>query len=284
MEETKLDKIKKTFMTFMIILLSLNLIAMTVLVINNLSARKALVTNIANTTYEYLETTFLEEFSSLLGRNNLEVVNMHLKTIRRQYIRDMSNCFGVDVSTEAEKLLESSILEYIQDGDTDESIISDSDPLSFRELYLQRFKIALSSPLREGSMERVTSQFGPRLTPDALRSENVGGIAKEEFHSGTDLLAREGTPVYATHSGYTRLRFGDSGYGNLVEIRNISLNGYRVSTRYAHLKRILVGRGQYVNEGDIIGLVGNTGRSTGVHLHYEVIVNGEHQNPLDYVF
>ena len=94
-------------------------------------------------------------------------------------------------------------------------------------------------------------------------------------HLGTDYAASIGTPVYATALG-TVTHAGQKGaYGLLIEIKHA--NGYR--TRYAHLSKVLVKNGQYVSQQQTIGKVGTTGRSTGPHLHYEIIKNGTHINP-----
>ena len=94
-------------------------------------------------------------------------------------------------------------------------------------------------------------------------------------HLGTDYAASIGTPVYATALGTITHAGRKGAYGLLVEIKHA--NGYR--TRYAHLSKILVKNGQHVTQQQTIGKVGTTGRSTGPHLHYEIIKNGTHINP-----
>ncbi|MEE3234184.1 MAG: peptidoglycan DD-metalloendopeptidase family protein [Candidatus Latescibacterota bacterium] len=94
-------------------------------------------------------------------------------------------------------------------------------------------------------------------------------------HLGTDYAASIGTSVYATALGTITHAGRKGGYGLLVEIKHA--NGYR--TRYAHLSKILVKNGQHVSQQQTIGKVGTTGRSTGPHLHYEIIKNGTHINP-----
>ncbi len=96
-------------------------------------------------------------------------------------------------------------------------------------------------------------------------------------HKGIDLAARHGTPIYAPANGIVRFSGRQRGYGITLEIDH--QNGYR--TKYAHLSRIMkkARRGRYVKKGQMIARVGNTGFSTGAHLHYEVIVNGRHRNP-----
>lgn len=94
-------------------------------------------------------------------------------------------------------------------------------------------------------------------------------------HLGTDYAASHGTPVYATAIGTVTHAGNRGGYGLLVEIEHA--NGYR--TRYAHLSKILVKRGQRVAQQQTVGRVGSTGRSTGPHLHYEILKNGRQINP-----
>jgi murein DD-endopeptidase MepM/ murein hydrolase activator NlpD len=106
------------------------------------------------------------------------------------------------------------------------------------------------------------------------RSDPVTG--GEEFHAGLDIAGDRGQPVFATASG-TITYAGDQGnYGNLLVIDH----GYGLETRYGHLMAFSVNKGDQVKRGDIIGRVGNTGRATGNHLHYEVLANGTLLNPL----
>ncbi|HVH27276.1 MAG TPA: peptidoglycan DD-metalloendopeptidase family protein [Vicinamibacterales bacterium] len=96
------------------------------------------------------------------------------------------------------------------------------------------------------------------------------------FHQGIDISTDRGQPVYATADG-TVASAGRAGeYGNLIVLRH----AFGLSTRYGHLSRFNVGVGQTINRGDVIGYVGSTGRSTGSHLHYEILVNGRLINPL----
>jgi murein DD-endopeptidase MepM/ murein hydrolase activator NlpD len=98
---------------------------------------------------------------------------------------------------------------------------------------------------------------------------------ERRFHSGLDLSAPRGTPIYAAAGG-TIVHCGyQSGYGKIVEIRHTGT----MRTRYAHLHQIKVKTGQTIDASTVIGTVGATGRATGPHLHYEVIKNGQHVNP-----
>ncbi|QAY80490.1 M23 family metallopeptidase [Sphingosinicella sp. BN140058] len=118
--------------------------------------------------------------------------------------------------------------------------------------------------------QAMTSGFGARQDPINGRRAN---------HAGVDIAAVTGTPVYATADGYVGRSRWAGGYGNLVEINHG--NGYQ--TRFGHLSRRIVGEGQYVRRGALLGLIGSTGRSTGPHLHYEVRYNGAALDPTPFI-
>lgn len=126
-------------------------------------------------------------------------------------------------------------------------------------------------PLRTESMKRMASGYG-------YRSDPIYGTSR--FHEGLDFASDIGTPVYATARGRVAKAWWESGYGNMVEIDH----GYDYVTRYAHLSRIDVKAGDTVGRGDVVGAVGNTGKSTGPHLHYEVRYKDTPQNPINYYF
>lgn len=112
----------------------------------------------------------------------------------------------------------------------------------------------------------LSSSFGARRDPFNGR---------RAFHSGIDIAHYVGTKVYATASGTVTSRGAVSGYGNMVKVAN----GDRFMTVFGHLDKILVKRGQQIARGDVIGTMGNTGRSTGPHLHYEIRDQGNAINP-----
>ena len=126
-------------------------------------------------------------------------------------------------------------------------------------------------PVNEKNLRAMASGYGYRRDP-------IYGTTK--FHEGMDFSAPVGTPVYATGDARVQSAGWHSGYGNLIELDH----GYHYLTRYAHLSEILVRPGQTVRRGDLIGRVGNTGKSTGPHLHYEVRLNGVAQNPVHYYY
>ncbi|MFD0959743.1 peptidoglycan DD-metalloendopeptidase family protein [Paenibacillus chungangensis] len=117
---------------------------------------------------------------------------------------------------------------------------------------------------------KMTSQFGYRRDPISGRSS---------LHNGLDIGGRRGEPVYATADGTVTLSERTYPHGNNIMIDH----GRDIETRYLHLNARYVEIGDKVVKGQQIGELGNTGRSTGPHLHYEVIVNGSHVNPLPYI-
>ena len=127
-----------------------------------------------------------------------------------------------------------------------------------------RSTVPLASPVRDP--HRLTSGFGSRRDPFRKR---MG------FHQGLDLAAPRGTPIYATAAGSVLRAGRDGAYGNLVELDH----GNGVRTVYAHLHEYHVRLGQRVRAGERIGRMGRTGRATGVHLHYEVLVDGKAVDP-----
>jgi len=116
----------------------------------------------------------------------------------------------------------------------------------------------------------MSSGFGYRTSPFT---------GQREFHKGIDIAARLKAPIIAPANGIVKFVGWDHGYGKSILISH----GHGIETRYGHLQKALVKKGQYVERGDTIALVGNTGRSTGPHLHYEVHVKGMAVNPLRYI-
>src|SRR3546814_6057402 len=100
------------------------------------------------------------------------------------------------------------------------------------------------------------------------------------MHAGIDLAGPVGTKIYATADGIVaRSEYNGCGYGNLVELSH----GRGIETRYGHMSKRLVAEGQRVKRGDVIGLMGSTGRSTGSHLPYAVRIDGKAVNPIPFM-
>ena len=126
-------------------------------------------------------------------------------------------------------------------------------------------------PVLNKDLKRMASGYGWRVDP-------VYHIRR--FHEGMDFSAPVGTDIFATGNGTVTYSGWKQGYGETIEIDH----GFNYKTRYAHCSKRMVKVGQKVKRGDVIALVGNTGKSTGPHLHYEVLYNGRHVDPRNYYF
>ena len=170
------------------------------------------------------------------------------------------------VITTAKKLDKTLKQIYVQSKSYDQII-----PLALNKEEMLRCLPAIQPVVNKG-LERTSSGFGMRINP----------IYKtKELHPGLDFAAPTGTEVYVTGDGVVELaEYSFRGYGNNIIIDH----GFGLKTHYCHLSQIKVMNGQKVKRGEIIGLIGSTGLSTGPHLHYEVIKNGEKVNPIYYLF
>ena len=127
-------------------------------------------------------------------------------------------------------------------------------------------------PISNKDLKHIPSGYGWRTDPIYKTSE---------FHPGLDFTANTGTKIYATGDGVVaEANANAQGYGNHVIINH----GFGYQTLYGHMSRMAVREGQKIKRGELIGYVGSTGRSTGPHVHYEVIRNGEKINPINYFF
>ena len=134
----------------------------------------------------------------------------------------------------------------------------------------RRNALAAATPSIWPSTGWLSSMMGHRVDP-------ITGA--DDFHSGLDIAGERGQPVYATAAGTVTHTGFQGGYGNLIVLDH----GFGLETRYGHLLNYGVKQGAKVKRGDLIGHVGNTGRSTGYHLHYEVLANGKLLNPLQFL-
>jgi len=131
-------------------------------------------------------------------------------------------------------------------------------------------KLRVTPTIWPTDSRKVSSPYGIRKDPFTHRAR---------FHAGIDISGSSGDPVYAAADGTVVQTGRDSSHGNNIMISH----GNGIKTHYSHLSKIQVAAGTVVQKGDIIGLMGSTGRSTGPHLHYEVYVNGEHVDPQPYL-
>ena len=174
---------------------------------------------------------------------------------------------------EEEEEYEVSILRVVLTVKPLETIVAGKMDAEQTEIYamyaetgglLQQF----ASPLDLYWYNYISSYYGYRKNP------NTGN---EELHRGVDIAVPTGTTVYAAHDGTVTTAAYDSYYGNYVVIEK---DGY--TTKYAHMDSLSVSAGQSITKGTVIGTTGNTGSSTGSHLHIECLYNGEYYNPLFY--
>ena len=162
-------------------------------------------------------------------------------------------------------------------ADSAEAVADLKADAQFRTLFqtwkkldtLQQGTVAIPSVHPVADLQ-FTSNFG-------IRSDPFRGTAA--MHAGVDIPGPVGTPVYATADGVVDRAERAGGYGNLVEIDH----GKGIQTRYGHLSKILVADGTRVRRGQLIALMGSTGRSTGPHLHYEVRIDGHAVNPVPFL-
>jgi murein DD-endopeptidase MepM/ murein hydrolase activator NlpD len=139
---------------------------------------------------------------------------------------------------------------------------------SVRNVVERREALAAATPSLWPVHGWLTDMFGKRSDPFT---------GETGFHQGIDISTEKGNPVHATADGKVESASYSGDYGNLIVIKH----GFGLVTHYGHLSGYAVHAGQEVKRGQIIGYVGSTGRSTGSHLHYEILVNGSVLNPMD---
>jgi len=176
---------------------------------------------------------------------------------------------GVAKTVEAEDLFQLAKSQMPQIDSKLEAQVRPALELTLAEEEARAAALPNSKPLK-GNLD-VSSEFGLRRNP-------FGGLSYE-MHSGIDFRGPIGTPIYATADGIIVKAQYSGGYGKQVVIDH----GYGYETLYAHLSDIEVQAGDRVRRGDLIGELGNTGRSSGPHLHYEVHRNGQAVNPRYYL-
>lgn len=168
-----------------------------------------------------------------------------------------------------QELASRKILSYIRDLKKDSQLeeIAQQDLIVYMNESAQKLA---SIPSIIPSQGFITSRFGYRMSPFT---------GTKRLHKGLDIAAATGTKIVAPADGKIVFADRDGAYGLCVEVDH----GNGIKTRYAHMSKISTKSGTMIKRGELIGLVGNTGRSTGAHLHYEVMVNGVHTDPLAYI-
>lgn len=151
-----------------------------------------------------------------------------------------------------------------------ETQLKEQSVIDLWESLSERQSLMNSTPNIKPAKGWLTSRFGYRISPFS---------GKTALHAGLDIAAAPGSPVYAPADGVVVFASYDESYGKLITIDY----GFGVTTRFGHLSQIYVQAGQRVTKWDVVGAVGNTGRSTGPHLHYEVRINGTAVDPINYI-
>ncbi len=162
------------------------------------------------------------------------------------------------------------------------SLISAEDTFGALRSLLQGLESRLRLVTRDVEQQEKLAAATPSIWPaHGWLSGSFGGrsdpfTGEPGFHQGLDISTEKGHPVYATADGHVASASYSGDYGNLIVLQH----DFGLTTRYGHLSRFNVVPGTLVRRGDVIGYVGSTGRSTGAHLHYEILANGKLINPL----
>lgn len=169
---------------------------------------------------------------------------------------------------------QSALLQEMHEQVKDLDLAAVSQHERFEMLYghleEKRNILACTPTIRPVEGGYVSSSFGYRTSPFTGR---------KEFHKGLDIAAKEGTPIFAAADGVVSFAGKKGLMGNIIVIDH----GYGFVTRYGHAQKLLKKHGEKVKRGEVIAHVGDTGRSTGPHLHYEVQINGVQANPKRYI-
>jgi murein DD-endopeptidase MepM/ murein hydrolase activator NlpD len=225
------------------------------------------------------------------GRINLPLEFDHIeeveddptfKTLKNLYEQKIANSFGLQsgyqYTKEWFKLTENSfkladtyaLFDYKFTKLKESVSITESEIHQLDQALLDRESFIKSTPTILPARGWITSYYGPRL------SHYTGGV---KMHEGLDVGADIGTPIVAPADGLVTFAGAKAGFGLFVQIDH----GYGVETIYAHASKVLAQKGELVKRGELIAKVGNTGYSTGPHLHYEVRINGTPVDPLYYI-
>lgn len=179
------------------------------------------------------------------------------------------NTFRGELATEKSSANYSTLVIRIDEA-VKNSVLKEQSVVELWEMLSDRQSLLAATPSIKPARGPIGSRFGYRIDP-------ING--KQKMHAGVDMVVSPGTPVRAPADGVVSFAGWDEQFGKLVSIDH----GYGVLTRFAHNSQIYVQVGQKVSKFDVISASGNTGRSTGPHLHYEVRVNGVPVNPMNYI-
>lgn len=233
-----------------------------------------------------------EDYAVLNARlNKLQKQMLEIETRDNEVYRAIFESKPIPDSARVEDIEKNKEVQYVQtlsESQLIKTITSQLNLLSARMAYQEKSYndiddmvknkakllagIPAIQPVSNKDLRRVASGFGYRVDP-------VYKVTK--FHAGLDFTAPQGTPIYATADGRVKASgYNEGGYGNHVVIDH----GYGYETLYGHMVRVKARVGQNVKRGEVIGWVGNTGKSTGPHCHYEVHKNGNPVDPIYYFY
>ncbi|VBB45845.1 Peptidase M23 [uncultured Paludibacter sp.] len=185
---------------------------------------------------------------------------------KTEYYKQLLNMTNSEiVATTTKKLDELKKQLYIQSKSYDDLVVLAQNKEKMLEC------LPAIQPVANKDLTRVASGYGYRIDPI---------YHTRRFHEGMDFTAPIGTDIYATANGVVTSAGWEQGFGNCVKINH----GYGYETLYGHMSSFQVRAGQSVKRGEVIGMVGSTGKSTGPHLHYEVHYRGQIMNPQNYYF
>lgn len=185
---------------------------------------------------------------------------------KTEYYKQLMNMTNSEIVKETSKKIDELKRQlYIQSKSYDDLVVLAQNKEKMLEC------LPAIQPVSNKDLTRVASGYGYRIDPI---------YHTRRFHEGMDFTAPIGTDIYATANGRVISAGWESGYGNCVKIDH----GFGYMTLYGHMSAFNIHPGQEVKRGEVIGAVGNTGKSTGPHLHYEVHYKGEVMNPQNYYF
>ena len=234
---------------------------------------------------------------------HVEYIEVNQSTIDRLN-RKISKATGISLNRKSSKLKSSksskgrggpSLMDYFtlenneelkQPGMLRKRLYQETESLDLGVSSLEKLSLAIDKNYLNWRQTPSLIPIRSRLLSDRYGKRRDPFTRKWEFHGGLDFIARNGTPVLAPADGIVRLAKRHYGFGKMVELQHGrgfypgQKKTVRYRTRYAHLSKILVKRRQRINRGDVIGLVGSTGRSTGPHLHYEILINNRRSDPM----
>lgn len=219
--------------------------------------------------------TNIEDRDSLVQKFNAPLPDAATNIGVKPVVETIANASSLTqlTDTNVEELLLKSDERQLEDQLTqvhEDSLLLEQNLQDLYELLIDQKAFLAALPTRRPAVGYPTSGFGVRKSPYG---------DKDKMHEGLDIANHSGTPIRSTANGVVKYAGMKAGYGQLVVVDH----GYGMETWYGHSSKVLVRLGQKIKRGDSIALIGNSGRSTGPHVHYEVRVNGIPVDPLPYI-